>query len=85
MKTKSLVKMMTYKEITDFILKHNNKFQLPTAEQAEMIDNTEHPSFWTSETLGDRKTVYHKKSQCYVRQHPMMKHYVVLIRREDED
>ena len=78
MRTKSLVLMMTYREATEFVLHHNNEHRIPNAEEAEQL-TAEHPSFWVDENLGDRRLVYNKKDQCFVRQHPLMKHHVVLI------
>ena len=78
MRTKSLVLMMTYREATEYVLHHNNEHRIPNAEEAEQL-TAEHPSFWVDENLGDRRLVYNKKDQCFVRQHPLMKHHVVLI------
>lgn len=84
-KTKSLVEMMTYHDALQYILSENNRFHIPDAEEAEQITDARHPSFWVSDTLGDRRTVYHKKEQCFVRVHPIMMHHVVLIYEKEKD
>ncbi len=78
--SKDLVLKMTYKQAVDYCLKHTD-YHIPDAQESEEL-LTEYESFWTNETLGDRRIIYNKKNQCYQRIHPNTKHHITLVKKE---
>jgi hypothetical protein len=80
MKTKDLIKIMTFPEVNEYIENHP-QWRLPTIREASSIEptSTEHRQFWTSETTGDRRAVWNKDIQEVVPSHWNFKQNVLLI------
>ncbi len=78
MKVKPLVKKMSFAQLQYYCSTHD--YTIPTANDAEQIDECEHSEFWVDELLGDRNVLYHKRTQRYRRAHPAMLFPCVVVR-----
>ncbi len=78
--SKDLIKPMHYNEAIAYCLKHPN-YHIPNAEEAELL-SSDHVTFWTSESLGDRRLIYHKIKQLYERVHQNFQQNVVLVKKD---
>ena len=80
--SKDLVKKMSFAEAQRYCDEHP-EYRIPDGYEATNLDS-EHGSFWISETLGDRNVLYVPMKQVFRMTHPSFLHFVVVVKDDNE-
>jgi hypothetical protein len=84
-KAKTLIKKMTFPEAQQYCDNHP-KWKLPNLLEAQTLSlhEAEHQLFWLVDKVQDRNLIYDKIRHTMKDSHPMFKHNVVLILKEQK-